>query len=358
MELGTFKRDFKILVSKFSGTTQTLLKNKSYLAGGALRSLFLQEKPKDYGLFFLDATSMDRVVSAAADNGMVVNSSGSAVTLKAAEGEVPFQLIRLDYGSPTDVISRFDFSMNMNFYMPTNDWGLIQHPQDIRDRELIFNPKASTPLSALIRVGRFQSKGWGITPVQIARIGVAISKLNPITTGEQMKSLGMSEYSGPNVHNLDIGQVLSQELHPLLTLKKFGSNDPLGYRNFTTSVDMVGSSSGPVMAGVIQNIQRLNEAETVLRRRGDGRRGVEVRPEDRLSFDDGHVVTADVGEARSPEVASQPVEPAAQINETTNRWWDMTNGREVAAAPMTAQRLRNAVEQMQNAPMMSDETPF
>lgn len=243
MELGIFKRDFKKFVSKFPGNIQTILKTKTYLAGGAIRSRLLNQIPKDYDIFFLDRESRSKVMMHLEGMSNVLFTH-NAYTVRGDEGSIPFQLIRKDLGSPTEVVSRFDFTCNMNFYMPANDWSDVAYIDHILERKLVFNPKACAPLSALIRLNRFLKEGWTIESTSLARIGTIISRMDPIRTAEQLQQLGLSEYSTPSVGSVNFEEVLASDLQVAQSLANARrSRNP--FANAVVRNDRISDFDGP-----------------------------------------------------------------------------------------------------------------
>lgn len=253
MELGTFKSDFKKFISKFPTNIQDVIKKKAYLAGGALRSLALQQKPKDYDLFFVDRESAHRVRDAASSININIRSfTENAITIGMEDG-IPFQIISRDAGMPNAVIDRFDFTCNMNYYFPALEFGEIKYSLDIHNRELVFNPKANSPLSSLVRVPKFVSQGWSITPTSIARIGVAISKLKSIDSIEHLRQYGVYESSSGQLNRLKYDEIMMPNLEVI------DNQCSSGYGDFTTATGLLNLS----MIETMERNINLSGAEAV-----------------------------------------------------------------------------------------------
>ncbi len=297
MELGTFKRDFNRFVSKFPTDVQEVIKKKAYLAGGALRSLTLGEKPNDYDIYFLDGMALSVVNSASRDIRGGQFSDNAITFLDIDKSRIPFQIITSYFGSPHEVISKFDFTVNMNFYVPAMEWGEIKYPLDINCKELRFNPKATKPIGALLRINRFLREGWTIRPEQLARIGIAISRQGSLE-GLTVNEMGLSDSSSGSTEKLDINEIMAKDIDYVRKKTVPGSSlfnidsatydlwraagRPVNYGNYTASVDLLPTPVDPLPRAVnrssldTQGANRLEQAinraprPRLSRRRGSG----------------------------------------------------------------------------------------
>lgn len=137
---------------------QVALMEGSFIAGGAIPSLLLNEPVKDYDVWFRDLDSWETV------SGMlksyIKRSSRFAVT--AIIGGVEFQLIKNRLGSPISTVETFDFLHTQCYYTPLGEL-FIKDEDAIRRRELRFmKGNLCHPTNTFQRVMKFTRRGWYI----------------------------------------------------------------------------------------------------------------------------------------------------------------------------------------------------
>jgi hypothetical protein len=92
------------------------------------------------------------------------------------------QFITLVSGSPNDVISKFDFNINQVYFKPFTKQNLYNYSS-----ELIFNVKATAPISALTRVNKFLKMGYIISETQLLKMAIVIANSGMITSQEDLE---------------------------------------------------------------------------------------------------------------------------------------------------------------------------
>lgn len=181
----TFETILRGFYDALSPHAAQVILNDGFLAGGCFKSLVLGEAINDYDIFFCNRESADyfselfRSMEGHTYTGKkfsvtVTAITGNAVTLFVSGfGEyLKIQLITKYFGSPDEVVSRFDFEHCMSYYKW--DYGYKLNFDLISRRDLIFNENCSNPLSAIMRLQKFINQGWNVKPSEIIKIGRAI----------------------------------------------------------------------------------------------------------------------------------------------------------------------------------------
>lgn len=180
-----FEKHSEKLLSKIPTKVVKAAKaNNVWLAGGALTSLFTDSKINDYDLYFrnkYDCANFIQGIGSCA----VLQLTKKSVTLSI--GNFVLQCIWFNYfDSPDDIFNSFDFTINMAAYDFSADEFVID-PRfftDLAIRKLVINPGTAYPINTLLRVSKYENKGYTIDPVELLKLSVAISKREIKTYGD------------------------------------------------------------------------------------------------------------------------------------------------------------------------------
>jgi hypothetical protein len=180
------------VVSKaFSDDLFELIKTKTFLAGGVFKSLILNEAPNDWDFWFRDKESAEKF-SKALDKleytipsylsnrdklklSKIMVKTDNAYTFKFPRATIQF--IIAEVGSPQEVIGRYDFAHTQCYFDPFKS-EMVCPTKYAVSKQLVFNPKATTPLSALKRAFKFCGQGWTIKDNDIEAIIKAVSGID------------------------------------------------------------------------------------------------------------------------------------------------------------------------------------
>lgn len=176
----------------FSPEEARLILNFGYFAGGCFASIFHHETVNDYDLYFSNKAVADHFFEKFRNSesltyvGKTYIIESTSVTDRAitlfismpgsTNYPIRLQLITKYVGTPEEVTSGFDFVHCMSYFKW--DIGLVLQEEAISSRQLIFNETAVTPLSTIMRIHKFCSRGWFIKREEILKLGESISKLN------------------------------------------------------------------------------------------------------------------------------------------------------------------------------------
>lgn len=175
-----------------------LVYENCFFAGGCVRDLFLNVKPKDWDIFFTNAQAakefllyvlLDPVLQYVFK---VYKDSNRTFTLKI--GGKTLQFITLTSGPPDKVVSEFDFQINANYYFPKTGKIDIDEHLETGDVALRMQPRCINPYSAMSRVPKLLSKGFSISPQELVKLTYLCS-LSGLSKNEIKKqcSSGMSD---------------------------------------------------------------------------------------------------------------------------------------------------------------------
>lgn len=234
----------KILNKKFNSwldsidddTVKDLIKNSAIISGGCITSMLLNEKIKDFDVYFMDKETTKAVADyyvnmfnlktqsrakvieekdgrvkifiesagVAAENDEILHESFDDVYDVLVEDEKPeenkeeqkdyrpifltsnaitlsnkIQIVIRFYGNPEEIHSNYDFVHCMN-YWASKDNNLVLKPEaleSILTKTLIYKG-SKYPLCSVIRTRKFIQRGWHINAGQYLKMLFQVSELN------------------------------------------------------------------------------------------------------------------------------------------------------------------------------------
>lgn len=151
--------------------------NNAFIAGGCIASLLLNEKPKDYDVFFLDQSILTQVVnyySNGDENLYVDYQNDNAILLKNG-----IHIVKKLVGNPAEVCEKFDFQHCKCSYCPSTNALTIPSValEPMLTKELIYTG-SDYPFSSLVRTKKFIKRGWNISAFGYIGIARQIQKIN------------------------------------------------------------------------------------------------------------------------------------------------------------------------------------
>lgn len=146
-----------------------------FLAGGAVRDLARNEKPKDWDLFFYTEEGKEEFVK---NFGRFCTETGIGNF-----NYNDFQFITLYTGTPEEVVNIFDWNVNMQ-YVSLNENKYRYWNSNFS--ELRFNCDARKPLSAYLRLPDMLTKGYRINKEEMMFMLSFIAQTSPIRGGADL----------------------------------------------------------------------------------------------------------------------------------------------------------------------------
>ena len=227
----------------------------SFIAGGCITSLFTRTPINDVDVYFNSERAFVQGIRQACEDGMYcLHVSSRAVTF--ASGDDILQLCKTVFSDTSDgIFDAFDFTCCMGaFNNKTKDFEL--HPDFLvhnSQRFLKFNPRTKYPIASLLRVLKYQAKGYSIGQSEMLKIALAC-RLPLIDSWEQFKEQVGGSYGESVVLDSD-GKDFSIDL----------ALDLLSSSNLTFHRKLVEPPAGRSIEDVADNILDLmgyNPAES------------------------------------------------------------------------------------------------
>lgn len=156
--------------------------DNTYIAGGCIRDFILREPVQDVDIF-IDKHKEDVVEIVKENlNSMAIYHYVSDNAIGFTFEGYKFQIITCETGNPHDVVNKFDFTMNSNFYkLDSSGTIYIKDMGSIRNKQLVFNKECRNLLGTLGRVPKFVNRGWKVpTKLDMVWLGCQISRLEPV----------------------------------------------------------------------------------------------------------------------------------------------------------------------------------
>lgn len=169
-----------------------LKQNKAYVAGGTITSLFSNREIKDIDIYFRDEESaINFLVDVWEENRYIVSHTKKATLMLYDDAEI--QLIHFDYfKSPDDIFKSFDFTACMGCFDFTTE-EFILHPDFLKhnsQRIIKYNSNTAFPIVSLMRVQKYEEKGYKISKPELIRIVLSCMNLDIESYDDLKEHLG------------------------------------------------------------------------------------------------------------------------------------------------------------------------
>ena len=176
-------------LKKIKAAASYFLPAGSIVAGGALTSVFTGQPINDVDLYFKSRDAFDEAVHEAYDNGMwCVECSDRAVTFVSGSSIV--QMMHFDwFADAAAVFDCFDFTACMGAY-DCDAKEFVFHDEFLKhasQRFLRFHSGTRFPFASLLRVLKYQQRGYTIGKGDLLRIALCCHK-TPINSWQELAS--------------------------------------------------------------------------------------------------------------------------------------------------------------------------
>ncbi|WP_025909303.1 hypothetical protein [Priestia flexa] len=171
---------------------ETMKAYKAFIAGGTITSLFTNKEINDIDIYFrCEEDAIGFLADIWEESGYVVSHTNKATQImygKKIEG-INIQLIHFNYfKNATEIFEQFDFTSCMGcFDFEKEEFAL--HSDFLKhnaQRILKFNSATAYPIVSLLRVKKYEDKGFRISKPEFIRIALTCMNLN-INTYEELK---------------------------------------------------------------------------------------------------------------------------------------------------------------------------
>lgn len=152
----------------------------SWIAGGAITSVFSDQKINDYDYYFKDQKSFEDAIHSCYDANMWCCSiTHRAVTFKSYDDTI--QLMLFDwFNSPSEIFDAFDFTCCMGAYDHKSKTFIFHSDfmPAVSDRRLTFHSGTRFPIASLMRTLKYQERGYSLSRAELLKIGIACSSVS------------------------------------------------------------------------------------------------------------------------------------------------------------------------------------
>ncbi|WP_063562926.1 hypothetical protein [Paenibacillus sp. O199] len=216
MNLKTIKRKLQDAHREFIGSIDDesivkIVNEKSFITGGAIVSLLLNEEPNDYDYYFMDKESCKKVaeyyvkkfnkrtnnhydvkVEEKENRIRVIVPSAGVAGAKYKEGYLPVfvssnaitlsddvQLVNRFYGNPEEIHKNYDYVHCTCYFIPHNNELVLPQKalESIVTKELKY-VGSKYPLASVIRSRKYIQRGWSINAGQYLKMILQCGELN------------------------------------------------------------------------------------------------------------------------------------------------------------------------------------
>lgn len=167
---------------------ETFKEYNCFIAGGTITSLFCNREVNDFDVYFRSEKDLIAFVYEiwGTDN-WIVSSTDKATAINMGGKDV--QLIHFRYFESTDdIFKTFDYTACMGaFDFQSEEFSL--HPDFLRhnsQRVLNYNPETAFPIVSLLRVAKYQDKGYSISKAELIKVILSCMNLD-INSWDELK---------------------------------------------------------------------------------------------------------------------------------------------------------------------------
>lgn len=173
-----------------------IAKNSIYIAGGAIRDIFLGKEPKDYDTFFYSPLDRDMLINWLKEHPKYIHRitiNGNIECWRTYENKnylIQFITVRSD--TPENLTNTFDFNINTGYYEPSLD--KLHIPKGLKTKELKVMNEVLFPVNALLRLPRFLKQGYHINHGELLKLATLIQERPSLHEKENIKAetMGLS----------------------------------------------------------------------------------------------------------------------------------------------------------------------
>ena len=185
---------------KISALDKYMVGHKGFIAGGCIKNLFSNERIKDIDVFFENQEDFHKAQRYFESNEdyMKQYENPKVIAFRELKSNQVVELIKTTYGTPEEIISKFDFSITKFAYYKETDedstvYKIIHHKdffEHLHLKKLVLNPEILFPVSTFERSLRYTSYGYGLCRES------KINLLNAIRTTDDTELVSRNLYFG------------------------------------------------------------------------------------------------------------------------------------------------------------------
>lgn len=178
--MNEFKERLPEQISKVRFLDIYMCGHNGFIAGGCFKNIFQKEKIKDIDIFFETEVDFNQANQYFEEHEDYIFSYENSNTIahKNIKTNIRIELVRNTYGSPTEILSKFDFSITKFAYCKRavggDEFGItdstieyyccyhIDFFEHLTLKKLVLEPTILFPLSTFERSYRYRTYGYGL----------------------------------------------------------------------------------------------------------------------------------------------------------------------------------------------------
>lgn len=182
-------------------------KTEAMICGGAVLSTFTGQRISDIDIFFKDELVLNKFKEELSlfDGCELIMDDEYCSLLKFKTKKI--QLIKRFYGTPQEILSKFDFTICQVCYVPKTDTFYLHRNfhAHVEEKQIVMNPNMPFPLATINRVAKYISKGYELSDIQAMILAILINKVKLENHSELVESIvGMESLNDPiNIEQLN-----------------------------------------------------------------------------------------------------------------------------------------------------------
>ena len=149
---------------------QYMAEHKGFIAGGVFKNLFNNETIKDIDIFFQKEKDFKEAVELfkSKEGFKKYYSNAKVIAFRNKKKGIVIELIKSLFGTPEEVLSKFDFSITRFAYAKDDDDGTYYMMyvntffEDFVNKKLVIDGELIYPVSTFERSYRYRKYGYGL----------------------------------------------------------------------------------------------------------------------------------------------------------------------------------------------------
>lgn len=199
--------------------------SKAILAGGALTSIFTGKEINDFDIYFRNFESLELFLKNVYDKDTLIEKDEDYVDMRShtlicvnstnrsilfttgGENGTKIQLIHFGfYEKPEDIFESFDFTINMAAFDFADESFTFHEDffKDLAGRRLVINTKTNYPLITMLRLGKYQDRGYYPSKKEVLKLGLAVNNL-------QIESWDELEDQLSGFYGIDVSEMFKEK---------------------------------------------------------------------------------------------------------------------------------------------------
>lgn len=175
------EREKYLLKKELDEVVAVLRQCNAMLAGEAVTSLFTDERVRDWDLYFRNVADRDLAIKLFTEKGQLTFQTDTAKTFKFGQRKKPFQIICMPelMGQPSDIFDSFDFTVCMGLFDFAADEFVLHDDflKHLAQRKLVVHVGTRFPICSLLRVLKYQRRGFKISGVDMMKLALAVHRV-------------------------------------------------------------------------------------------------------------------------------------------------------------------------------------